>query len=46
MRYVYRLLALLIVVAVGGGAAYLTFWDIPPPNVPVEKPIPDDHFPR
>lgn len=41
----FFLLALLILVAVGGGLFFLT-WDIPPPTVQVEKVIPDDRLPK
>lgn len=39
-------LVLLIMAAVGGGALYLAFWDIPPPSARVERTLPDSQFPR
>lgn len=39
-------LFLLILVAFAGGAAYLAFWDIPPPSRTVERTLPDNQFPR
>lgn len=39
------LLALLLLVAVGGGV-YLATFDIPAPTRMVEKPLDDDRFPR
>ena len=37
---------LLIVLAIGGGAAFLATWEIPAPISNVEKVLPDDQFPR
>ncbi|HEX9835230.1 MAG TPA: hypothetical protein VGB90_00155 [Alphaproteobacteria bacterium] len=39
-------LALVLVVALAGGAAFLATWNIPPPSAKVEKVLPDDRFPR
>jgi len=42
------LLALVVLVLAGliGGAAFLGTRDLPPPLERVEKPIPNDRFPR
>lgn len=40
------LILLLIIVALGGGAAFLVTWEIPAPISNVEKVLPDDKFPR
>ncbi len=34
------------VLAVVGGLAWLAFWDIPAPNQPIERVIPDARFPK
>ena len=39
-------LFLLILVAFAGGAAYVAFWDIPPPSTQIERKLPDNKFPR
>lgn len=39
-------LFVLILVGIGGGAAFLATSDIPPPSQTVEKVLPDDRFPR
>ena len=39
-------LALLIMVAAAGGAAYVALWDIPAPTTKVERTLPDSKFPR
>ncbi len=36
----------LILLAAGGGAAFLAVWDIPPPTRSVEKVIPNDRLPK
>lgn len=40
------ILIVLILVAVGGGFAFLATWEIPAPSKPVEKVIANDRFPR
>ena len=35
-----------VVLAVVGGLAWLAFWDIPAPNQPIERVIPDARFPK
>ena len=37
---------LLILVALGGGAAFLATWEIPAPISNVEQVLPDEQFPR
>lgn len=39
-------LAVILVVAVVAGGAFLLTWEIPPPTQSVEKVLPDDRFPR
>ena len=46
MNVFLRVLAVLIVLAVVGGAAFLLMWDIPPPSAKIEKILPDDQFPK
>jgi len=45
MRFLARLLLILVVLAIAGGGAFLMTWDIPPPTRHVEKTIPNDRFP-
>jgi hypothetical protein len=44
-KVVLGLLAV-VVLAVVGGLAWLAFWDIPAPNQPIERVIPDARFPK
>ncbi|MEO5337454.1 MAG: hypothetical protein H7841_11255 [Magnetospirillum sp. WYHS-4] len=37
---------LVLLVAIGGGVAFLAAWDIPAPKTTVERVIPDERFPR
>jgi len=37
---------LVVLIAIAGGFAFLSTWDIPPPLAPVEKVIPNDRFPK
>lgn len=46
MRSLTKFLAILLVVAVGGFAAFFATWDIPAPSQKVEKVLSDDRFPR
>jgi len=41
-----KFLAIVLVVAVGGIAAFLATWDIPAPSHKVEKVLDDSRFPR
>lgn len=41
-----RVLLVVILLALIGGAAFLATWDIPAPISTVEKEIPDERFPR
>jgi len=36
----------IVVLAIAGGAAFLSFWEIPAPTKPTEVVIPNDKFPR
>jgi hypothetical protein len=38
--------ALVGIVILLGGGAFLAFWDIPAPSVKVEKVLPDARFPK
>ena len=40
------IIAVAVLVLLGGGAAFLATWEIPPPSAQVEKVIPDDRFSR
>ena len=46
MGKVVLVLLAVLVVAVIGGLAWLAFWDIPAPNQPIERVIPDARFPK
>jgi hypothetical protein len=46
MTRLTKFLAILLVVAVGGLAAFLATWDIPAPSQKVEKALDDGRFPR
>lgn len=46
MRFLSRLFALLVLVALVGGAVFLATWDIPPPTATMTTDLPDDRFPR
>jgi len=46
MSTITRVLLVLLVVVVLGGAVFLVTWDIPPPTGRVEQVLPDDQFPR
>lgn len=46
MRKFTLFLLVLLIVAVGGGLAFLTTWDIPAPSKKVEKVLDNDRFPR
>jgi hypothetical protein len=37
---------ILLLLGLGGGAAFLTTWEIPAPVSNVEKVLPNDKFPR
>ena len=41
-----RIIALVVLVIVAGGAVFLASWQIPAPTAKVEKVIPNDRFPR
>ena len=46
MNTVSRILLLLLLTLIVGGAVFLAMWDIPPPVAKTEKVIPDERFPR
>jgi len=39
-----RIIGIFLLLVIGGGAAFLLTWDIPPPHGPIEKIVPDDRF--
>ena len=39
-----RIILVLLVLAIGGGLAFLLTWDIPPPTGPIEIALPDERF--
>ena len=39
-----RIIAILLLLVIGGGLAFLLTWDIPPPPGPIEKVLPDERF--
>jgi hypothetical protein len=44
MSSLARVLVVLVLLIVVGGAAALAMWEIPAPSAKVEKVIPDDRF--
>jgi hypothetical protein len=46
MSTINRILLVLLLVLVLGGAVFLVTWEIPPPTSRVERVLPDDQFPR
>jgi hypothetical protein len=46
MGKVLLVLALIVVIGLLGGGAFLAFWDIPAPTAKVEKVLPDARFPK
>jgi hypothetical protein len=44
MGFFTRIILVVLVLAIGGGLAFLLTWDIPPPSGPIEKVLPDDRF--
>lgn len=46
MRRLTTVLFLGVIVLALAGAAFLATWDIPPPEGKIEKPIPNERFPR
>jgi hypothetical protein len=39
-------LVLILLLAAGGGTAFLATWEIPPPISNVDKVLPNDKFPK
>ncbi len=46
MRRAPLYILLFLLLAIGGGGAFLATWEIPAPLREVEKVLPDDRFPR
>ena len=46
MGKVLLVVALIVIVGLLGGGAFLAFWDIPAPAQKVEKVLPDASFPK
>lgn len=46
MSMIAKVLAVLILLIVGGGAVFLATWDMPPPSKKVEKVLPNDKLLR
>jgi hypothetical protein len=46
MGKVVLVLLAVVLIAVAGGLAWLAFWDIPAPNQPIERVLPDARFPK
>lgn len=44
MGFIVRLVLIVCVLAVAGGAVFLATWDMPAPTARVEKTIPADRF--
>ncbi len=44
MSKLSRVLLIVLLVVLAGGAIYLATWEIPPPSTPVEKVIPNDRI--
>jgi hypothetical protein len=44
MGFGTKIILVLLVVAIGGGLAFLLTWDIPPPAGTIEKVLPDARF--
>lgn len=42
--FLVRVVAVLLVLAIGGGMIFLAAWDMPAPSAPVVKVIPNDRF--
>lgn len=46
MKVLSRILILLVLVVIVGGAVFLMTWDIPAPTHLIEKPLPNDKLPN
>lgn len=46
MKKFILFLVILLIVAIGGGLAFLATWEIPAPSQKVEKVLNNDKFPR
>ncbi|MFM2129443.1 MAG: hypothetical protein RL477_989 [Pseudomonadota bacterium] len=42
MNLISRIIVLVLIITVVGGAIFLASWDIPAPSAPVEKAIPNE----
>lgn len=46
MKIISRALVALVLMVIVGGGAFLATWDPPPPTAQVERVIPNDRFAR
>ena len=46
MSAINRILLVVLLIVVLGGAAFLATWEIPAPTARIERVIPDDQLPR
>jgi len=46
MKNFSKVILVLVLAAIVGGAVFLATWDIPAPITNVERVLPDDRFPR
>jgi hypothetical protein len=46
MSAINRILLVVLLIVVLGGAAFLVTWEIPAPTARIERVIPDDQLPR
>jgi len=46
MAKVALVVVVLVVAILAAGVGYLALWDIPAPNQPIERVIPDARFPK
>ena len=46
MKKIILFSVILLIVAIGGGLAFLATWEIPAPSQKVEKVLNNDKFPR
>ncbi len=45
-KHLFPIVLAIFLLIIGGGAAFLATWDIPPPASKVERVLPDEQFPR
>lgn len=46
MNKILSFLVILLIVAIGGGLAFVATWEIPAPSQKVDKVLKNDKFPR